>query len=100
MEYLNIIMQQEIIQSQVYMDTGYTLDMGSTYAVGIQAVPGTQFCFNKSNMNEINDNDIITMGPSGIYQINFFEPIIESITFTKIVGSSPIIVDYITSEVK
>lgn len=65
---------------------------GGAYAVGIQATPGTKFYFNNNNDN------LITMGPSGIYQLNFSTPTIGSIIFTTMVGSLPIILDYIQED--
>lgn len=84
---INMIMKQQILTS---IDD--TVDVGNSYAIGIQATPGTQFYFNGDNSN------IITMGPSGIYQINFLEPIITSIDFESMINSLPIIIDYVQQE--
>lgn len=69
---------------------------GTLRAIGIQATPGTKFCFyNGGSQNEI------TMGPSGIYQINFttnFGAGITGVEFLSSVGALPIIVDYIIDE--
>lgn len=83
---INMVMKQEIY----HPETSQSLpSIGNSYAIGIQATPGTQFYFNGDKSN------IITMGPSGIYQINFFEPIITSIDFESTVNSLPIIIDYV-----
>lgn len=87
----NMVMKQEIYNPETAPSS---VTIGNSYAVGIQATPGTKFCFNKDDDSDI-ITDIITMGPSGIYQINFFEPIITSIYFDTTVNSLPIIIDYV-----
>lgn len=84
-------MQQQIIINDINNSNGEISEIYAN-AVGIQATPGTTFYFNSQS-----DNQII-MGPSGIYQLNFNSPIIESITFTSKVGSLPIIIDYIIDD--
>lgn len=83
----NYYMTQKILYPS---DNITTVTLSNAYAVSIQATPGTKFYFNNST------NARIIMGPSGIYQLNFFKPILTSISFSEIINNGlPIIIDII-----
>lgn len=72
-----------------------TVDIQNARAISIQGLPGTIFSIiGQGIVSQTN----ITLGPSGIYSIILSEPLIQAIRFTKIVGSLPIILDYITGD--
>lgn len=69
--------------------------LGDIYALGIQGTPGTTFHFTGNNNVR---NDPITIGPSGIFQINLSTPIINGIVIDTFIGTLPIIIDVILEE--
>lgn len=87
--------KQYIIDADADQQERTLTDLGDIYSLGIQAVPGTTFYLTGSATIE---NNLITIGPSGIYQVNFTDPILNGIIINNIVGTIPVIIDLILEE--
>lgn len=70
-------------------------NLGDIYSLGVQAVPGTTFSLLGNNIEQQN---IITIGPSGIYQLSLSSPLITGIQIIDIVGTIPVIIDLVLEE--
>lgn len=89
--------KQYIISANASEEEKILEDLGDIYALGIQAVPGTTFSLLGNNVQQ---QDAITIGPSGIYQLNLSTPLITGIQILDIVGTIPVIIDLVLEEQK
>lgn len=84
--------KQYIIPADALEEEKILENLGDIYALGIQAVPGTTFSLLGNNTLR---QSIITIGPSGIYQLNLSTPLITGIQIFDIVGTIPVIIDLV-----
>lgn len=72
------------------------------YRIAFQALPGTLFTLKAGATSDSiypNDKSIITMGPTGIYEIGYTQPLIPQFLVLKIIDkNSPMILDVLQSE--
>ena len=84
--------KQYIIPADALEEEKILENLGDIYALGIQAIPGTTFSLLGNNTLQ---QSIITIGPSGIYQLNLSTPLITGIQILDIVGTIPVIIDLV-----
>lgn len=90
-----MVIKQYVISANASEQERTLEDLGDIYALGIQAIPGTTFSLLGDNIEQ---QQVITMGPSGIYQLNLSIPLVTGIQILDIVGTVPIIIDLVLEE--
>ena len=75
------------------LNPGQTIEfINGAYRIAFQALPGTIFRYSGENTGSENEDNHLIMGPTGIYEIGFSEPLISEFEVITVIEENSIMI--------